>query len=173
MTEPQPEPSRSSRRPTANIVPWQWQLVVAALLLVVFVAIGVLMIATADTSDSIWKNRITIFSAFQSLVFGAVGWLFGREINRVPAELARADAQEAKELAQDNADEAAEARVRAATAETKGRALASAITSTAASMAGNGASSAGLGGLERSSTPAPSPQMAALAAMADDLYGRP
>jgi hypothetical protein len=173
MTEPQPEPSRSSRRPTLNIVPWQWQLVLAALLLVVFVAIGVLMIATADTSDSIWKNRITIFSAFQSLVFGAVGWLFGREINRVPAELARADAQEAKELAQDNADEAAEARVRAATAETKGRALASAITSTAASMSGNGASSSGLGGLERSSTPAPSPQMAALAAMADDLYGRP
>ena len=173
MTEPQPEPSRSSRRPTLNIVPWQWQLVVAALLLVVFVAIGVLMIATADTSDSIWKNRITIFSAFQSLVFGAVGWLFGREINRVPAELARADAQEAKELAQDNADEAAEARVRAATAETKGRALASAITSTAASMSGNGASSSGLGGLERSGTPAPSPQMAALAAMADDLYGRP
>jgi uncharacterized membrane protein YgcG len=173
MTEPQPEPSRSSRRPALNIVPWQWQLVVAALLLVVFVAIGVLMIATADTSDSIWKNRITIFSAFQSLVFGAVGWLFGREINRVPAELARVDAQEAKELAQDNADEAAEARVRAATAETKGRALASAITSTAASMSGNGASSSGLGGLERPSTPAPSPQMAALAAMADDLYGRP
>jgi uncharacterized membrane protein YgcG len=173
MTEPQPEPSRSSRRPTLNIVPWQWQLVLAALLLVVFVAIGVLMIATADTSDSIWKNRITIFSAFQSLVFGAVGWLFGREINRVPAELARVDAQEAKELAQDNADEAAEARVRAATAETKGRALASAITSTAASMSGNGASSSGLGGLERTGTPAPSPQMAALAAMADDLYGRP
>jgi hypothetical protein len=173
MTEPQPEPSRSSRRPTANMVPWQWQLVVAALLLVVFVAIGVLMIVTADTSDSIWKNRITIFSAFQSLVFGAAGWLFGREINRVPAELARADAQEAKELAQDNADEAAEARVRAATAETKGRALASAITSTAASMSGsNGASSSSLGGLERSSSPAPSPQMAALAAMADDLYGR-
>jgi hypothetical protein len=173
MTEPQPKPSGSSRRLTPNIVPWQWQLVVAALLLVVFVAIGVLMIATADTSDSIWKNRITIFSAFQSLVFGAVGWLFGREINRVPAELARADAQEAKELAQDNADEAAEARVRAATAETKGRALASAITSTAASMSGGNGGSSGLGGLERPSSPAPSPQMAALATMADDLYGRP
>jgi ABC-type transport system involved in cytochrome bd biosynthesis fused ATPase/permease subunit len=161
MTEPQPEPSRS----TGSGVPWQWQLLVAALLLVVFVAIGVLMIITADTSDSIWKNRITIFSAFQSLVFGAVGWLFGREINRVPAEVARADAQEAKELAQEHADEAVEARVRAATEETRGRALAAAVTSTAASAAPNHG-----GGLERTST-APSPLMVALAAMAEDLYG--
>jgi len=168
MTEPQPEPSRSSRRPTANMVPWQWQLVVAALLLVVFVAIGVLMIVTADTSDSIWKNRITIFSAFQSLVFGAAGWLFGREINRVPAEVARADAREAKEQAQDSADDAAEARERAAREETKGRALAVAVTTTAASM--SGAAATGTSGLERASSIAPPPQMAALAAMADDLY---
>lgn len=126
------------------------------------------MIVTADTPDAVWKNRVTIFSAFQSLVFGAVGWLFGREINRVPAEVARAEAREAKEQAQDLADEAAEARVRAATEETRGRALASAITSTAASISGNGSAA---GGFERSGGPTSSPQMAALAAMAQELYG--
>jgi hypothetical protein len=167
MTEPTPAPSR-----TNGVVPWQRQLVVAAVLLVVFVAIGVLLIVTADTTDAVWKNRVTIFSAFQSLVFGAVGWLFGREINRVPAEIARTEAKEAKQLAQQHADEAAEARVRAATEETRGRALASAITSTAASMraSSNGGTSPREGGFaERSATP--SAQMAALAAMAEDLYG--
>lgn len=163
MTERLPDRTRST---SGNGVPWQWQLIVATALLVVFVGIGVLMILNADTTDSIWKNRITIFSAFQSLVFGAVGWLFGREVNRVPAEQARAEAQEAKQQAQENADEAAEARVRAATEETRGRALAAAVTSTAAST-----STPGLGsGLER--TNGTSPQMAALAAMAEDLYGR-
>jgi ABC-type transport system involved in cytochrome bd biosynthesis fused ATPase/permease subunit len=164
MTEPQPGPSRST---ASGGVPWQWQLVVAAVLLVVFLVIGVLMIVTADTSDAVWKNRVTIFSAFQSLVFGAVGWLFGREINRVPAEVARADAQEAKEQAQENAEEAAEARVRAATEETRGRALAAAVTSTAASTAAPTRESAGF---ERAGA-APTPQLAALAAMAEELYG--
>lgn len=165
MTEPQPEQFRSTS--SGNGVPWQWQLSAAALLLVVFMVIGVLMILNADTSDSIWKNRIMIFSAFQSLVFGAVGWLFGREVNRVPAELARAEAQEAKLQAHENAEDATEALVRAATEETRGRALAAAITSTAASTV-----TPGLGGaLDRGGSTPSSPQMAALAAMAEDLYG--
>ena len=166
MTVPQGKPKRL---PNGG-VPWQWQLAVTGVLLVVFLAIGVLMIVAADTPDTVWKNRIAIFSAFQSLVFGAVGWLFGREINRVPAEVARAEAQEAKEQAQDSADEAAEARERAAREETKGRALAVAITSTAASMNGNGATT-GSGSFERSNISTTPPQMAALAAMAKDLYG--
>jgi len=167
MTNPQGKP----RRLPDGGVPWQWQLAVAAALLVVFLAIGVLMILTADTPDTVWKNRIAVFSAFQSLVFGAVGWQFGREINRVPAEVARVEAQEAKEQAQDSADEAAEARERAAREETKGRALATAITSTAASMNGSG-STTGSGSFERASTSPAPPQMAALAAMANDLYPR-
>ena len=166
MSEPPPAPPGS----TSGGVPWQWQLVAAAVLLAVFVVIGVLMILTADTSDTVWKNRITIFSAFQSLVFGAVGWLFGREVNRVPAEAARSAALEATELARENADEAAEARVRAATEEARGRALAAAVISTAASVTGPAPPS---GGFERSAAPAaPSPQVATLAAMAEDLYGR-
>ena len=141
----------------------------AAVLLVVFLAIGVMMILTADTTDAVWKNRIAIFSAFQALVFGAVGWLFGREVNRVPAEVARVEAQEAKDQAQENAEEAAEARVRAAMEETRGRALASAVTATAASTSGERAT--GDRRLRTTASSAPSAQMAALAAMAEDLYG--
>ena len=59
--------------------------------------------------------------------------------------------------------------MRAATEETRGRALASAITSTAASVSANGARPR-TGGFERAG-PRAVAQMAALAAMADDLYG--
>jgi hypothetical protein len=163
MSEHVAEPAHRTPRTGA---PWSRQLLTAAVLLLVFLTIGVLMIVTADTPDPVWKNRIVIFSAFQALVFGGVGWLFGREVNRVPADIARAEAREAKELAQENADEAAEARVRAATEETRGRALASAVTATAASTHG----AAREGSFERTVAP-PSPQMAALAAMAEDLYG--
>jgi len=170
MTEPQPDPPRSAG---SGGVPWQWQLAAAAVLLLAFLGIGVMMIITADTTDAVWKNRIAIFSAFQALVFGGVGWLFGREVNRIPAEIARTEAAQAKDLAQENAEDAAEARVRAATEETRGRALASAITSTAASTAtsGTGASALREGGFSERSASA-SAQMAALAAMAEDLYGK-
>ena len=163
MSEHVPEPAHRSNRGTGT--PWSRQLLMTAVLLVVFLALGVLMIVTADTPDPVWKNRIVIFSAFQALVFGGVGWLFGREVNRVPAEIARVEAREAKELAQENADEAAEARVRAAAEETRGRALASAVTATAASTNGDRARRRTAAS---SGPPAPpSPQMAALAAMAD------
>lgn len=145
---------------------WPWQVLAAAALLAVFVAFGALMILNADTSDSVWKNRIMIFSAFQALVFAAVGWLVGREVNRVPAEQARAEAQQAAQQAREYAEDATEARVRAATEETRGRALAAAITSTASSVNGAGLGSS----LDRSN--ATQPQMAALATMAEELYGK-
>ena len=168
MTEPIPPvvSRHAAPAPTGNGVPWQWQLLAAGSLLAAFLAIGIILIITADTADSVWKNRIAIFNAFLALVFGAAGWLFGREINRVPAEIARIEAREAKELALDSAEDAAEARVRAAAEEMRGRALAAAITSmAAATSASNGTGPIG----ERSGTA--SAQVSALSAMAKDLYG--
>ena len=165
MNQPAPTPAT----PPGNSVPWQWQLIVAVVLLVSFIVIGVVMIASADSTDAVWKNRVAIFTAFQSLVFGAAGWLFGREINRVPAETARADAQEAKTEAKEQATAAAEARERAAIEETRGRALASAVTAAATAPTGGGQShDVGFGDPQATAAP----QIAALAALAANLYGQ-
>lgn len=158
--------TRSSPSKADNGVPWKWQLAIAAALLLIFTAISFVMIYTADTQDAIWMRRIAVFSAFQSLVFGAVGWLFGREINRVPTEVARADAHEAREQAKSSADSAAAAEVRAVAEETKGRALSAAIDAHAATAASAGGSRDV--GLDRGQ-PA-SASIAALAAMAHKLY---
>lgn len=168
MTTPEPTVDPEPR-PIMNGVPWQWQLGFAGGLLVAFFVIGIVMIWTADVSDTVWKNRIAIFTAFQSLVFGAVGWLFGREVNRVPAEQARADAQQAKDQAVTATAEATEARVQAATEQTKGESLASAVANTANAP---GQSPSG-GHSEDTAFGSPTaPQLSALAALARDLYPR-
>jgi hypothetical protein len=40
-----------------------------------------------------------VYSGFEALVFAAVGWLFGREVNRERAEKAEAEADTAREEA--------------------------------------------------------------------------
>lgn len=57
--------------------------------------------ATGDT----WARYIVLLTGVESIVFAAVGWLFGREVNRQRAEVAEKD----KEKAQDAAAEAQEA----------------------------------------------------------------
>jgi hypothetical protein len=159
MTDPAP-PAPSS---DGNGVPWQWQLAVAAGLLAAFVILGVLMIWTANVPDPVWKNRMAIFSAFQSLVFGAVGWLFGRQINQVSRE----DAKQAKEQAAKSAEEARTAQNEATAQQERVRAL----TSTASAViAATPASTTGAGrsrdvSADDDRPPAPAPHLAALAAL--------
>jgi hypothetical protein len=155
-------------RSTPTGVPWQWQLRFAGGLLVAFLVVCGVMFWTADSTDDVWKNRIVIFTAVQSLVSAAVGWLFGREVNRAPAEQARADAQQAKEQTATATAAAADARVKAATEQTRGETLAAAVGRVAEAMPVPG------GGMSRdsgagSSTAAP---LTALAALARDLYPR-
>lgn len=65
------------------------------------------MLVLANTDANSWEKRVYIFAGMQAIVFTAVGWLFGREVNLSAAKAAAADAQEAK-------SEAASARTEAA-----------------------------------------------------------
>lgn len=93
-----------------NTIPWRWQLIIAIALLVLFGAFAVWMVANAGTTDPIWKNQVYVFASVEALVFTAVGWIFGREVNRVGAETARADAANAEAKADGKANEAATAK---------------------------------------------------------------
>jgi cytochrome c-type biogenesis protein CcmH/NrfG len=67
-----------------------------------------------------WTRGLLLLTGVEAITFAAVGWIFGREVNRAKAE----SADEAQKDAQQNARDAGEA-------EGKGRALADAIRANA------------------------------------------
>lgn len=171
MTDTAPAPKRRPARATQPTVPWQLGVAIAVLLL--YGILAAFMVASADAPTEVWKNRVVIFSSVQSIVFTAVGWVFGREVHRQTAETARADAQEAKEDAKDKATTAEQKTAEAASEREKGRAMAAAVQAiSAAPTTSRGGQSFDVGledeaGEGSSSTP----QLAALHSLATKLYG--
>jgi len=106
-----------------NGVPWKWQLIVAVVLLALFLGLAVWMLLLADSSDAVWKNRAYVFGSVEAIVFTAVGWLFGREVNRAQAETAQESADKAREVADQKTEEAGIAQKQAAVTEERGRGL--------------------------------------------------
>ncbi|WP_128645613.1 hypothetical protein [Rhodococcus sp. BS-15] len=94
-----------------------WPLfVVAIALVVVFLVLSVWLFTEADdegTTEMVWSRYAYIVGGLEAIVFAAVGWLFGREVNRGTAEVAKKQADEAKQDA-DAAKDAADAGIRLA-----------------------------------------------------------
>jgi ABC-type Na+ efflux pump permease subunit len=160
VTQPKPPPRQ--RRPRQNDGPkWAWQFTVAAVLLLAFAVLIVVMLSMADGGDeTVWQRRAYLFGGAQAIVFTAVGWLFGQEVNRSAAESAKQDANEAKQDAdaartetRQKAEEAADAKQRAAEERTRTASMASAIEHWplpgTTSMAGSARDASASGGSSR------------------------
>jgi hypothetical protein len=63
-----------------------------------------LLWSDADSNDPGWTHRLLIFSGIEAIAFAALGWLFGREINRHAVD----QVDEAQEKAQQAAKESGE-----------------------------------------------------------------
>jgi len=103
-------------------VPWGILLAISLVLIAVYLVGVITMFQLADdsgTSDPIWERYTFLLAGFEAIVFTAVGWLFGREVNRKQAERA----EQATDDAQKKAEEAASAKA-------KGEGLRQAILST-------------------------------------------
>jgi hypothetical protein len=129
--EPAPPPPEEAAR-------WRRQYGVAVGLLVGFAALVVAMLLMAGGEDSLWQRRVFVFGAVEALVFTAVGWLFGREVNRSALASAQEDADTAKRetdsaqsRARQEASRAAEAERAAAEADIKVRAVRAAVRTAA------------------------------------------
>jgi hypothetical protein len=111
---------------------WSWQFWVAVVILLGFGALVVYMMkVAAQGSDPFWQRRIYVFSAVEALVFTAIGWLFGREVNRSAVVTAQQDAAGAKKEAEtarvearQSAEQTSKAKETAAEERAKGRTLA-------------------------------------------------
>ena len=127
--------------PPGNGLPPQTLFWVAVLILVAFLGFSLFMILNADASDPVWQNRLAIFTVLQAIVYTAVGWLFGREVNRgakeaaeksanaakADADRAKAEAADAKAAERQQADARAESLEKASEEKVRGSTLAAAV----------------------------------------------
>ena len=73
-------------------------LVIAVVLLALYVIVVFFLFRDADDNDvseTIWSRYTYLLGGLEAVVFTAVGWLFGREVNRKQAEQAEEATQEA------------------------------------------------------------------------------
>jgi hypothetical protein len=131
------DPESAAGAPETGGARWNWQFGVVVALLGAFALLVVAMMWLADGEDLVWQRRLYVFGAVEAVVFTAVGWLFGREVNRTEARTARQDAAAAKEDAAAAQQQAAGERDRAAAAErafTEERARGEAVQAAVGSM---------------------------------------
>lgn len=80
-----------------------WALVaVSTSLIVAFLGLHIFLLLAADeesTTDVVWNRFTTITNGVEAIVFTAVGWLFGREVNKGTAEVAKTQADSAQRQA--------------------------------------------------------------------------
>lgn len=70
----------------------------AVVLTVVFLVAALLLYQKTDTKESQeWERLVYIFAAIEALAFTAVGWIFGREVNRQRADAADKRADDAEQ----------------------------------------------------------------------------
>ncbi len=147
--------------------PERWReitsLVFAGIILIGFTILIVFMWQL--TGDSIketqWSRAVFLFAAVEAITFTAIGFVFGREVNRERAANAEATAKDAQQQAQDASQEGADAKAKA-------KALKDAIKAKAgkqASASGGRVPEMAGGGLGGD----PSQDLAELAAFADAL----
>jgi hypothetical protein len=105
---------------------------VAVLLLVGFAGLVFFLVGqVGSASEGAWSRYIFLFGAAEALVFTAIGWLFGREVNRQAAQSADARADQATARAESATQEAAQQ-------EAKGKALRAAVQARAGAGVGRG-----------------------------------
>lgn len=79
----------------------------AALVTIAFAVFATYLVLNADTKDQVeWQRWVYLFGAVEAIAFAAVGWVFGKEVNRERAEKAEDSAKTARKDAKDTAQKA-------------------------------------------------------------------
>lgn len=117
----------------ASSEPLQWiraatALIVAIALVASFLVFVVMLNDVAETSNSeVWQRRVFLLTGLEAIVFTAVGWLFGREVNRQQVDRAQQQLTETEARAHDAEVRAVEQGTRAADLAARGDAAKAAV----------------------------------------------
>lgn len=113
--------SKSEAATPGNPIPVGVLTAVAVAVVIGFTALFIYLARLADTDNEVyWARLMYLFGSAEAIAFTAVGWLFGREVNRQRAE--RAETQ-----AQDATASAAEATQQAVSSKERGESLATLV----------------------------------------------
>jgi hypothetical protein len=119
----------SESQPPKHGVPWGVLLGIALFLIALYVVGLSILLQLADdtgTNETIWSRYTYLLAGFEAVVFTAVGWLFGREVNRKQAEQAESATNQAMKKSE-----------QAAAAKSAGEGLRTAVLSLPSSGAGD------------------------------------
>ncbi|MBU2974079.1 hypothetical protein [Zobellia sp. B3R18] len=81
------------------------QFVIAIALLIAYGFFIYFLIGKVDSGDPSWSRLIYLFSGVEATVFAAVGFLFGKEVNRQRAEKAETEKKQVEEQKEKIKDE--------------------------------------------------------------------
>ncbi len=164
MTQKDPTPKDSTPKDSKAAFTLQGALTFAVAVLVLIgyaVFVGYMWGEGATTNETAWNRAVFLFTGVETIVFAAVGFLFGKEVHRQQAVNAEDRAKDAEADAKDSRAKGA-----------KGEALAAAVKGLAAGASTHqGTSKAAVTGGGTSADAADSPHpLTALAAMANELF---
>lgn len=71
-------------------------LIVAVVVVIAYGALVFVLWQVVGDEEIVWGRRLVLFGGVEALVFAAVGWLFGREVNRGAAEQAKDATEQAR-----------------------------------------------------------------------------
>jgi hypothetical protein len=82
----------------------RFRAIAAAVVFALFVVFGYFLVKEADSADAVsWERWVYVFGAAEAIAFTAIGWIFGREVNRERAEKAEEKVGGAQSEAQQEA----------------------------------------------------------------------
>jgi hypothetical protein len=113
-------------------------LITITIAVVLLLAFGLFVYYLTATSSSLnelaWERRVYLFGGVEAIVFTAVGWIFGREVNRGQVDAAENRAKTSEQKADTATSEAAEANAAAADLAARGEAAKAAVLARNASL---------------------------------------
>lgn len=121
----------AAKADTQGSTDWMRYLITVTVAVVLLFAFGLLVYylnGKADgESELAWQRRVYLFGGVEAIVFTAVGWIFGREVNRQQVDAAENRANMSEQKADAAADKAATAKAKEADLAARGAAAKAAV----------------------------------------------
>lgn len=116
---------------TQDRTAWPRYLITVGIAFVLLIAFGWLVYylngKVQSDNELEWQRRVYLFGGVEAIVFTAVGWIFGREVNRQQVDAAEKRVDTSEQKADAAVDKAASAEAKAADLAARGQAAKAAV----------------------------------------------